>query len=418
MKAYIQRLATLPAEGVELVRASDLKMSATDWLWPQWLAAGKLHILAGPPGTGKTTIASAIGSVVSNGGKWPDGTLCRRPGHVLVWSGEDDPADTLVPRFLAAGAMLDRIHFVSESRLSGLATPFDPARDMALLERTALELGNVRLLIVDPIVSAVAGDAHRNNEVRRSLAPVVDFAHATGAAVIGITHFNKGGIGADPLGRVNGSIAYGALARLVWGVAKRESNGDSEGQRVMVRVKSNLGPDDGGFGYHIDYAELGGGVVGSRIVWGAPLSGSAREILGDAEAVDQDTGEALTDAKAFVADLLRNGPAPTKGIQADASGAGYSWATIKRALNAVGAKPSKESMRGGWVWSIPEVAQQKSLSNFEENEQLRAISADTNWSDLPKSLKTFEVAQVPALSNFEYQGEDAAGGPTETVAFV
>jgi hypothetical protein len=87
---------------VLVARGDTLPVKPVRWMWDGWLAHGKLHVLAGAPGTGKSTIAIAFAAVVTTGGPWPDGMECA-PGHVLVWSDEDDPADTLLPRFLAAG---------------------------------------------------------------------------------------------------------------------------------------------------------------------------------------------------------------------------------------------------------------------------------------------------------------------------
>ena len=88
---------------VELIRGDDVKVEAVNWLWRGWLAAGKMHLIGGQPGTGKTTIALALVATVTSGGRWPDGTQAER-GSVAIWSGEDDVADTLAPRLLAAGS--------------------------------------------------------------------------------------------------------------------------------------------------------------------------------------------------------------------------------------------------------------------------------------------------------------------------
>ena len=156
---------------VELQCAADIQCVPIRWLWPGWMARGKLHILAGSPGTGKTTIAGHFASVVSRGERWPDGT--RAPvGNVLIWSGEDDPADTLVPRLRVAGADLSRIFIIGSTRDgNGELRPFDPATDIPALEYEAQRIGSVSMLIADPVVSAVTGDSHKNTEVRRALQP-------------------------------------------------------------------------------------------------------------------------------------------------------------------------------------------------------------------------------------------------------
>ena len=118
---------------VKLLHGKEIRPVPIRWLWSGWLAAGS----------------------------------------VAIWSGEDDARDTLVPRLIASGADMGRIFFV-DSVLDGRERrAFDPARDMEPLRRKLLEVGDVRLLIVDPVVSAIAGDSHKNAEVRRGLQPLL-----------------------------------------------------------------------------------------------------------------------------------------------------------------------------------------------------------------------------------------------------
>lgn len=174
----------------------------------------RCNILGDAPGTGKTTLAIALAATVTIGGLWPDGTYSP-VGDVVVWSGEDDPADTLIPRLIQSGANLDRVHFIDCVRECNERRSFDPARDIELLRHKLAELENVRLLIVDPLVSAVAGDSHKNAETRRSLQPLADLAASIHCALLGITHFTKGTVGRDPVERITGSLAFGALARCI-----------------------------------------------------------------------------------------------------------------------------------------------------------------------------------------------------------
>lgn len=339
-------------DGVILTRASDLQITPIIWLWRDWLACGKLHLLAGAPGQGKTTIALSLAATVTSGGRWPDGSRCP-VGSALIWSGEDDPADTLAPRLKAMGADMDRVYFVSGARVDGEEQPFDPARDLVQLAAAVASIGDVRLIVVDPIVSAVSGDSHKNTEVRRALQPLVDMAAAAGAAVVGITHLSKGTAGRDPTERVTGSIAFTAVVRVVLMAAKVKGD-DGEDRRVLVRSKSNIGPDNGGFVYHLEQVEAIPGVQASAVTWGEALEGSARELLAEAETDQTDTGEksAKERAEEWLADLLAGGAISSKQVQADAKEAGLSWATVRRAADSLNVARIKDGLRGGWYWRI------------------------------------------------------------------
>lgn len=172
----------------------------------------------------------ALAATISTGGNWPAGTRATT-GSVIIWSGEDDPADTLLPRLMAAGADLGRVHIVDGVTDGDGSRAFDPATDMPVLLTAAHTVGDVRLLIVDPVISAVQGDSHKNAETRRALQPLVDFGRDTGAAVLGISHFSKGTSCRDPLERLSGSLAFGALARLVFGAAVKKT----DEEKVMKR---------------------------------------------------------------------------------------------------------------------------------------------------------------------------------------
>jgi len=340
--------------GVELLCATGVESVPVQWLWHGWLARGKLTILAGDAGTGKTTLALALAATVTTGGKWPDGVLGGEPGNVVVWSGEDDYADTIKPRLAAAGADMGRVFFVKSVMDPNTtdAVPFDPARDIPELENAVQEVGGVALMLIDPIVSAVTGDMHRANDVRRSLQSLVNLAEAQRCAVLGITHFSKGTDGASPQSRVIGSQAFAALARTVLVAAKQEGTDT----RVLARAKNNLGLDDGGVGYSIE-PTLVASIHTTRALWGDVIEGTAREILGTVEQPSTADTQ-LEDAKLFLADLLADGPLTAKQIKADVGGAGHSWATIRRAQKALGVISNRQSepgRRGGgeWVWALP-----------------------------------------------------------------
>ncbi|SDG72190.1 AAA family ATPase [Propionivibrio dicarboxylicus] len=388
------------ARDVNLIRASELTPEPITWLWNGWLAAGKMHVFGGAPGTGKTTISMGLAATVTTGGHWPDGTRSIA-GNVVIWSGEDDPADTLIPRLALSGADLSRVYFIADIREGNERRSFDPARDMEPLRRKLAEIGGVRLLIVDPVVSAIAGDSHKNAEVRRGLQPLVDLAGAMRCALLGITHFSKGTGGRDPVERLTGSLAFGALARVVLVAAKHQEEGeDGHTVRLFCRAKSNIGPDDGGFEYDLHQAELKThpGIFASSVLWGDAVEGAARELLATADATGDDgEGGTLADAKRFLADLLSDGPLPTKTIKVDADGAGYSWATIRRAQKALGIEPAKEGMKAGWVWRMPgqgavkTVLENAKMLNNAEDAQQKVVSTFGKIEHLRNELGAVEV---------------------------
>lgn len=343
--------------GVELICAADLDPAPINWIWKDWLAAGKFHLLAGAPRTGKTTIALNLAAIITRGDCWPDGTLCAGSGNVLIWSGEDDAKDTLLPRLAAHGADVGRIYFVRDVNEHNGSRAFDPSRDISKLYDKALQMGEIRLIIIDPVVNAVLGDSHKNDEVRRALQPLIELGEKLKAVILGISHFSKGSAGRDPLERVNGSIAFGALARVVLATANiTDPNGSST--RLFVRTKSNHGPDGGASHYQIEQIELVEypGVISSQVIWGDFIVGNAKELLADTS--DQNThGESsiLADAMDFLNVLLADGALFQKEIIIKAKEAGFSEMTLRRAKKCLKVKSIHDGYGKGsiWKWCLP-----------------------------------------------------------------
>lgn len=360
--AHLEAPEASEQEGLTLLRASDIQPEPISWLWDGWLARGKLAILAGNPGSGKTTLALGLAAVITTAGRWPDKSPCRERGSVFVWSGEDDPADTLVPRLKAAGADLSRVHFLGDIVKQGERRSFDPGKDVPHLAAKLEEVGDVRLIIIDPIVSAVTGDGHKANDVRRSLQPIVDYAMKHRCAVIGITHFSKGTGGRDPLERVTGSQAYGALARVVLVAAKEE--GDA-GNRVLARAKSNIGPDEGGVSYAVETCTLPGGIITSRVTWTGTMAGSARDILGTVES--EGSRSATDEAMDFLRDLLAHGPVAVREAQEGADEAGISAKALRVARERLGVKSARSGFRGPVSWSLPPATPEASAPYLPTN---------------------------------------------------
>ena len=353
-----------PRDKVILTCGTDLTPEPYRWLWQYWLAMGKLHILAGAPGQGKTTIALAMAATITIGGRWPDGSRCA-PGNVLIWSGEDDPADTLVPRLMAAGADRARCYFIEGARRGGEVVPFDPARDLGQLLEAIEKIGGISLLVIDPVVSAVTGDSHKNTEVRRALQPLVDLAAKCDCAVLGITHFAKGGQGTDPSQRVVGSVAFTAVARVVMVAAKVKGDEEGRDARILARSKSNVGPDDGGFQYHLEQSEPLPGIHASHIAWGKAVEGTARELLTDPDDGPQDDASDAVELLRAELDTVRwtSCDEAAKPLKA----AGFSKKQIWAASKKVGVMRKKDGMKGGWMWRLRDATEVAFRMNCPED---------------------------------------------------
>lgn len=402
-------------DGVVLKCAADLQPTPVRWLWRNWMALGKLHILAGAPGQGKTTLAMAMAATVSIGGRWPDGSGCDH-GNVLIWTSEDDHADTLYPRLLASGANPKNCYFIEGARRSGEVLPFDPARDLKQLREEIEKIGGIKLLVIDPVVSAVAGDSHKNTEVRRALQPLVDLAAACDCAVLGITHFAKGGQGTDPTQRVVGSVAFTAVARVVMVAAKVKGDAENEDARILARTKSNIGPDGGGFHYFLEQAEPLPGIHASHVAWGKAVDGTARELLTDPEV--QADGEDSSDS----CELLRseldeacwtNSETASQPLKA----AGFSKKQIWQASKKLKVERRKDGMKGGWSWRLPfsgcesaggatpeDSTEDSEDSTFGKKESSESSGALESSSDINLLTQLAHVAQRLKVEQVEQVG--------------
>jgi hypothetical protein len=341
--------------GVVLQRGDELLMEKIDWLWRGWLARGKLHVLGGQKGAGKSTIAFDLLAQMTCGGKFPDGS--RAPlGDVLIWSGEDDIKDTILPRMAVAGADRKRIYFINGIVVNGVKRAFDPAIDMPALLDAIRDLPELCAIQIDPLVAASAGDSHKNAETRRGLQPLVDVATARNICVLGITHFTKGTQGRDPIERITGSLAFGAIPRVVFGAAKFYE----EVPRRLARIASNIGPEGGGFEYLLcQDLVVDHDFTAQRIRWGKPLEGSPLDLLENKQdKLKIAQGNELLDR------LLADGPVAVSEIKDAAIANGISWPTMERAKTE--AKPAiiaeqagklrkrdllpTDSPSRGWYW--------------------------------------------------------------------
>jgi hypothetical protein len=298
-----------------------------------------------------------MAGIVTSGGLWPsDGTRAEQ-GAVAFLTAEDDAADTLVPRLKAAGADLARCHVLDAVHVTdcdGLPIPrgFELSRDVGALAETLVRLGDVRLLVIDPITAYLGSvDSHRNADVRALLASLAAMAARLGVAVVVVSHLTKAG-GADALSRVTGSLAFVAAARAAWLVVKDPHSA----RRLFLGMKNNLGPDGSGLSFDIEPATVDDGIETSRVVWHAePVTMTADDALAARGGTDRREGAPQRrQAEIWLAEELSDGPVPSDELLTAAAQVGISRRTLFRAKDALGVVASKGAFKGGWAWRLPD----------------------------------------------------------------
>jgi len=333
---------------------ADVRPVPISWLWQDRLALGKLNLIAGQPGLGKSQLTALMAATVSVGGKWPDGSQSPK-GDVIFICAEDDAADTIVPRLQAVGADLARVHILDWIRdTTRQGEPFlrilDIGSDADALNALAAKHSNVRLIVIDP-VSAYMGrsDSHKNAEVRAALMQLSMVAADIGACLILVSHLNKAADCAA-ITRVSGSGAFVAACRSAWLVPKHPND---EERRLITPLKNNIGDDRTGYAYHIEGIKLHSGIATSRVV----LSGQAIDVSPEealsAERSNAEDRSALGDAKNFLAEELKDGPLPKTELVKAAEDAGIASRTLERAKVVLGVESKKTEFHGKWVWVLP-----------------------------------------------------------------
>ena len=251
--------------------ASEIAMEPVEWLWPGRIALGKHTCIAGEPGTGKSQLTMAIIATISTGGQWPCDEGRAPQGSVIVLSAEDGAADTIVPRLHAAGADLGRVQIVSavREREGKGRRAFSLQADLTLLEREIERIGDVALVVIDPVSSYLGKtDSHKNAEVRGVLEPIGEMAERLRVAILSVTHFSKSGSGTSTkaLHRFIGSIAFVGAPRIALAVIEDAGND----RRLLLHAKNNLAPSPLGLAYRIKekiVGEAGRTVTAPYVVW-------------------------------------------------------------------------------------------------------------------------------------------------------
>jgi putative DNA primase/helicase len=388
--------------GAVTVRLSDVKRRAISWLWPERIALGKLTLLFGDPGVGKSFITIYMASTISTGGAWPDGSGGAPIGTSIILNCEDEVDDTIAVRADKAGADTSKIVV-----LQSIRRPAEDGRmiernftldDVAHLDDLLRANPDTRAVFIDPVSGYLSDtDSHKNSEVRGLLAPLAKLASDHRVAVVMVTHMSKGG-GGRALYRAMGSLAFIAAARSAWLVTEDKSDPD---RRLFLPAKNNIGNDRSGLAYRI---------VGGAVQWEAgTVEQKADEAIED-EAPDKAAGrkptERTTAARWLWDELSDMQEHPVASIKEATASAGMSWRTIQRAADEIDVIRHRATFGSGYTWRLPR------SGDDEDSPRARARAytqphSGTQGADVEQTT-TYDVPQYP----FDSGTHDESGTPT------
>ncbi|HZV04387.1 MAG TPA: AAA family ATPase [Gemmataceae bacterium] len=348
---------------MQLCSIADLKERPISWLWPGRLALGKLAILDGDPGLGKSLVTLDLCARLSRGRPFPDGSTEHRSAAALVLNGEDSAADTIRPRLKALSADLKRVFVLHAEdapeeplRLPGNTTFLDDA-----LTRTC-----ARLLVIDPIVAFLDPHVQISNDasVRHALAPLAQLAERHGTAVLMVRHLNKSP-GRSPIYRGGGSIGFLAACRSGWLIAR---DPEQPTHCVLAQVKNNLAPPQPSLAYQVE--EDGSGDL--SLTWLGPTDWTAGQLLAG---VPRNPPRRLTPREAtreFLNEFLREGPRTSRDIWNAALSLGLHERTIERAKQEL-------AIRSVRVWADGQRLSYWLLPGQELPESVKRFVMDINY---------------------------------------
>jgi hypothetical protein len=402
--------------------AAALKPKALAWLVPGMLPLGKLVLLAGHGGLGKSAISIDLAARLSRGESAFGLNYPAISGGTLVITCEDDREDTILPRLLAAGAALQHIHFLDgvSPEENGRPAPWSLAHHDALDAHLAAN-PEVRLVILDP-ASAFAGlagiDGHKDSELRALLGPLTDVAAHRNATFLFVAHLGKSET-ARAVSRVLGSVAWVNAVRSAWIVAEREEDGD---KRLLLPIKANLSPGRCGLAYRLiplsapeqDLALAGIDLPAEdsdrlkkqlfRVAWLGETDASADQVFA-AAARRPELPSDVKRAGDWLRERLRDGPVESErcvreGNNALSMSKPLKWWRDSILKGELQGKPQKNGFNGGWAWALRD-----SWDSSSETSEKRGIPDAPAGAIRDSSSETSEKRGIPAWTPWPAVGE-------------
>jgi len=372
----------------QLQCAGDVQPQPINWLWPNRIALGKLTLIAGDPGLGKSLLSIELAKHVTKGIRWPvDNTPCPT-GDVILLSAEDDLADTIRPRLDAAGANPNKVYFLESIReidkQSGevIKRSFSLKRDVEAIEQVLEDKPQTKLIIIDPISAYLAGtDSHNNADIRGLLSPLSELANKKRVAVVVITHLNKGGSQGNAMYRATGSLAFVAAARAVFIVARDQDDPD---RRLFLPIKNNLGPDRTGFAYRIIEADNGAAIIEWEDETITISADDALAVLSNEDRTERQ------EAVSFLERELKAGSVDAKELFKSADACGIARRTLYRAKRELGVESYKKDFAGKWAWRLP----QDNLSEGNHSQDCHPCESPLATFDESKDKSGFQDTNI------------------------
>jgi len=334
-------------ERVVLVCLADVIAKPVRWLWRGRIPLGKLTVLDGDPNLGKSLLTVDAAARVTRNDTMPDSTRSDidGPSGVVLLSAEDDLEDTIRPRLEAVGADCTRIELLVRVKdPQGERGP--TIADIDALEE-AIQKTRASLVIVDPLMAYLPDerDSHRDQDIRRALAPLAALAARTGVAVLVVRHLNKSS-GGNPLYRGGGSIGIIGAARSGLLVALDPNDPDG-GRRILAVTKANLAALPPALAFHVETQD-----DVPRIVWEGETSHTAEALL--AVRLPEDERSALDETVEFLLATLAEHDLPAAEVKAAARPAGIAKRTLERARYRAGVVTRRQGFGPGavYVWSL------------------------------------------------------------------
>ena len=331
--------------GPELIRMDTVEAEEVSWLWPGLVPRGKLTMMEGDPGCGKTFLALCLAATVSNGAFMPDHETGKvdqvvDSANVLYMTAEDGIADTIKPRLEAMGAVHQRIYLLEGNRDDKGRLQAVTLENMEPIER-AVEIVKPALIVIDPIQGYLGGktDMYRANEVRPLLAALGKLAERYGCAVVCIRHLTKVN-SPKAVYRGMGSIDFAAAARSILLVGR---DPDDQNKRAVIQTKNSLAQMAEAIGFTLESGEFH---------WTGQSDLTVARMFKNEPVEDERT--TVDEAKEYLSETLKNGDVEQAILKSEAEDLDISYATLRRAKKALGVISHKSGGKGAkWVWRLP-----------------------------------------------------------------